>query len=183
MASRACSQRPPPPGKLLFSATGAIVAAPVSTGKCRWRGQPDTLPLRREDGAARFYLESVVCAGIVKGGRAFGLEPYSPAHRSHYPHNLVQMNVSGRLSLDRHEIDYFADSFRTQESSDENIRLGEVHLFFHAGMDRVDLKEPPFFASRIEANTLGESKCGRQHHSIEPSLPTNAAICRSPITP
>jgi K+ transporter len=45
------------------------------------------------------------------------------------------------------------------------------------------LKKPPFFSSRIAAKMLGESKCGRQHQSIEPSMPTSATVCRSPTTP
>jgi len=45
------------------------------------------------------------------------------------------------------------------------------------------LKYPPFWSSRMAAKTLGESKKGRQHQSMEPSLPTSATECRSPITP
>ena len=43
--------------------------------------------------------------------------------------------------------------------------------------------EPPFWSSRIAAKTLGESKCGRQHQSMDPSMPTRATVCRSPMTP
>jgi hypothetical protein len=42
-------------------------------------------------------------------------------------------------------------------------------------------KLPPRVASRIAAKTDGESKCGKQHQSIDPFNPTNAAVCRSPI--
>ena len=44
-------------------------------------------------------------------------------------------------------------------------------------------KYPPRSASRIDPNTLGESKCGAQYQSIVPSVPTSATVCRSPITP
>ena len=42
---------------------------------------------------------------------------------------------------------------------------------------------PPWPASRIAANTLGESKRGQQYQSIVPSVPTSATVCRSPIKP
>ena len=45
------------------------------------------------------------------------------------------------------------------------------------------LKRPPTFRSRMAANTLGESKRGKQHQSIEPSVPTSAAEDMSPISP
>jgi hypothetical protein len=43
-------------------------------------------------------------------------------------------------------------------------------------------KQPPLSASRRDANTAGESNCGRQHQSIVPSVTTNATVCRSPMT-
>ena len=49
--------------------------------------------------------------------------------------------------------------------------------------DRLAMRnEPPFWSSRIAAKTLGESKCGMQHQSIDPSMPTRATVCRSPMT-
>jgi hypothetical protein len=44
-------------------------------------------------------------------------------------------------------------------------------------------KCPPFLSSRIEAKRLGESKKGRHSQSIVPSMPTSAAVWRSPMTP
>jgi hypothetical protein len=44
-------------------------------------------------------------------------------------------------------------------------------------------KLPPLRSSRIAAKTLGESKAGRQHQSIEPSVPTSATVCMSPMMP
>jgi len=35
----------------------------------------------------------------------------------------------------------------------------------------------------MAANTLGESKYGRQSQSIEPSIPTSAAVRMLPMTP
>src|SRR5207245_1572596 len=37
--------------------------------------------------------------------------------------------------------------------------------------------------SRMAAKTLGESNRGAQYQSIEPSSPTRAAVCMSPMTP
>ena len=45
------------------------------------------------------------------------------------------------------------------------------------------LKRPPFLSSRIAAKTLGESKCGKQSQSIDPSIPTSATLCMSPMIP
>jgi hypothetical protein len=45
------------------------------------------------------------------------------------------------------------------------------------------LNRPPRSASRIDPNTLGESKRGQQYQSIVPSVPTSATVCRSPIRP
>ncbi len=44
-------------------------------------------------------------------------------------------------------------------------------------------KRPPRSSSRMAANTLGESKFGRQHQSMDPSIPTSATECMSPMTP
>ena len=44
-------------------------------------------------------------------------------------------------------------------------------------------KRPPTSESRIAANRLGESKRGKQHQSIEPSMPTSAAEDMLPISP
>ena len=43
--------------------------------------------------------------------------------------------------------------------------------------------DPPRSASSRAPKMLGESKCGRQSQSIEPSSVTSATVCRSPITP
>src|SRR5262249_39783366 len=45
------------------------------------------------------------------------------------------------------------------------------------------LKKPPLRSSRMAAKMLGESNCGRQHQSIEPSMLTSATVCRAPMTP
>src|SRR5215216_5761863 len=45
------------------------------------------------------------------------------------------------------------------------------------------LKCPPFSSSRMEQKTLGEPKAGRQSQSMVPSVPTRAAVCRSPTIP
>ncbi len=37
--------------------------------------------------------------------------------------------------------------------------------------------------SRMAAKMLGESKCGRQHQSMDPSVPTSTAVCKSPMIP
>jgi hypothetical protein len=42
---------------------------------------------------------------------------------------------------------------------------------------------PPFWSSRMAANTLGESKWGRHSQSMEPSIPTSAAVRKLPISP
>jgi hypothetical protein len=42
-------------------------------------------------------------------------------------------------------------------------------------------KEPPRPESRIEANTLGESRSGRQSQSMPPSRPTSAIVRPSPM--
>ena len=36
---------------------------------------------------------------------------------------------------------------------------------------------------REQLRSLGESKLGQQYQSIVPSVPTSAAVCRSPIRP
>jgi hypothetical protein len=41
----------------------------------------------------------------------------------------------------------------------------------------------PILVIYDRGRALGESKCGRQHQSIEPSMPTSATVCRSPMTP
>ena len=45
------------------------------------------------------------------------------------------------------------------------------------------LKWPPTSWSKTAANTLGESKRGKQHQSMEPSVPTSAAEDILPISP
>ncbi|WDT79196.1 MAG: hypothetical protein MPW14_18900 [Candidatus Manganitrophus sp.] len=45
------------------------------------------------------------------------------------------------------------------------------------------MKRPPIRSSRIAAKREGESKWGKQYQSIEPSIPTSAAVCMSPISP
>ncbi len=45
------------------------------------------------------------------------------------------------------------------------------------------LKRPPLRSSRMAANTLGESKCGRQSQSIDPFMPTSAAVRILPMIP
>ena len=44
-------------------------------------------------------------------------------------------------------------------------------------------KWPPRSSSSRAPNTLGESKRGQQNQSIDPSVVTSAAVCRSPISP
>src|SRR5215210_3307387 len=44
-------------------------------------------------------------------------------------------------------------------------------------------KWPPFWSSRMEQKTLGESKAGRHSQSMVPSVPTRAAVCKSPMIP
>jgi hypothetical protein len=44
-------------------------------------------------------------------------------------------------------------------------------------------KRPPRLRSSKEAKTLGESKRGQQNQSMQPSVPTRAEVCRSPINP
>ena len=44
-------------------------------------------------------------------------------------------------------------------------------------------QNPPFSASSIDANTLGESNRGQQHQPMVPSVPTSATVWRLPITP
>ena len=45
------------------------------------------------------------------------------------------------------------------------------------------LQYPPRSLSSNDANTLGESKRGQQNQSIVPFVSTNAAVCKSPISP
>jgi hypothetical protein len=45
------------------------------------------------------------------------------------------------------------------------------------------VKLPPISASTIAPKRLGPSKRAGQNQSIVPSLPTSAALCRSPMTP
>ena len=44
-------------------------------------------------------------------------------------------------------------------------------------------KCPPLSISRMLAKMLGDSMCGRQHQSMEPSLLTRAQVSRSPMIP
>src|SRR4051794_1901730 len=44
-------------------------------------------------------------------------------------------------------------------------------------------KWPPFVSSSRAPKTLGESNRGKQNQSIDPSVVTRAAVCRSPIIP
>src|SRR4051794_37784371 len=55
----------------------------------------------------------------------------------------------------------------------------EVYAVF-AGRIR---KWPPRSSSSSAPNTLGESKRGQQNQSIDPSVVTRAAVCRSPMIP
>ena len=45
------------------------------------------------------------------------------------------------------------------------------------------VNRPPLRLSSKDANTLGESKRGKQIQSTVPSVDTSAAVCRSPISP
>src|SRR5918994_6900381 len=60
---------------------------------------------------------------------------------------------------------------------------GRYSCWLRPYLSGLSLKCPPFSSSRIEQNTLGESKAGKQSQSTVPSVPTSAAVCRSPITP
>jgi hypothetical protein len=53
-----------------------------------------------------------------------------------------------------------------------------VHLLGTDGvwLGRSEAKIPPFADIQPAPNTLGESKSGRQHRSIEPFLPTSATV-------
>ena len=45
------------------------------------------------------------------------------------------------------------------------------------------IRQKPWYSSpRSRAKHDGESKCGRHSQSTEPSNPTRAAVCRSPMT-
>jgi hypothetical protein len=44
-------------------------------------------------------------------------------------------------------------------------------------------KDPPFLSSRMAAKTLGESKAGKQYQSMDPFIPTRAAVRMLPMTP
>jgi hypothetical protein len=46
-----------------------------------------------------------------------------------------------------------------------------------------DLEPPPFWSSKMAAKTLGESKKGTQNQSIEPFMPTSAAVRMLPMMP
>jgi hypothetical protein len=44
-------------------------------------------------------------------------------------------------------------------------------------------KKPPLSESKIRLNNAAESNLGMQHQSMEPSIPTKAEPCISPISP
>lgn len=56
-------------------------------------------------------------------------------------------------------------------------------LVWKAPCDGRILKWPPFSWSSSAPNRLGESNLGVQNQSIDPSVLTSAAVCRSPISP
>jgi hypothetical protein len=88
------------------------------------------------------------------------------------------------LPAKRHEVDHLGHSGLGEEAGDEDVRLGVVELLrrpFLGG--RGDAVVAPRSLSRMEPKTLGASKRGTQYQSIVPSVPTSAAVWRSPTMP
>jgi hypothetical protein len=131
---------------------------------------------RREDRAPRAQGELVAGAGEIEGGPAFHTERHLAANAAHLAHDFVPGVSLGRVAAHGHEVGNFANPVLGQEAGEQHVCFGKVHLAPAGLGGRGDTKATPFWSSRMAAKTLGESKLGRQHQSMEPSMPTSAGL-------
>ena len=105
-----------------------------------------------------------------------------------HPHRDLTPNAfdeAGEIGLDltrRHAIDQADDAARLGELGFEHER-GEAVSARHAENPDVGamIQRPCSGVPKSDAKQAAESKCGRHSQSIDPSRPTSAAVCMSPI--
>ena len=133
-------------------------------------GQAEAQPRPVEAGAVLADVELVGGAGVVEGRAALQTKGHPAADDADSADQLVRHSAG---AADRHVILDLAHAVVVQEAGDEDGGVRPVELLVpevgrrpgRSGSGR------PCRSSRIAAKTLGESKCGRQSQSIEPSMP------------
>src|ERR1700747_1806990 len=69
-----------------------------------------------------------VSAGVVEGRPEVEAEADRPAHRPHYPDDLVDLSDLAR-ALNRHEVHDFADALVAKKARHQDVAVRHVHLF------------------------------------------------------
>ena len=88
----------------------------------------DLHALRLEDRSPALQDDLVGPAGEVESRPAVEAEADRPAHRPHYPDDLVDLSDLAR-ALDRHEVHDLTDALVAKKARHQDVAVRHVHLF------------------------------------------------------
>lgn len=81
---------------------------------------------------------------------------HGAAHGAHDPDDLVdQRSLAGGIGLDRHEVDNFSHAFLAQESRDQDVGFGQVHLPVCAFVGAGDSEKAALFVIQDRGEDTG----------------------------
>ena len=125
----------------------------------------------------------MVFAGVIEGQRALHLEGHRSPDYFDAADDLATVN-SFLGGADWHVVRHLTDPVGREEARDQDIGVRPVELLGrYSFAHRSYLEASAFPIIQDGGEDAGESKRGRRSQSIEPSIPTKAVVCRSPISP
>ena len=145
--------------------------------------QPQAQSCRLEYGAMFSYRRAMRRTRIIEGWPAYHPKGHRPPHDFDAPNQLI---LPGRFAGQsyRHEIFQFADAVRREKAGDQHIGFRPIELFRPDVLSaRADLEPPALLVVQDGGKDARRIEEGHTDQSIEPFIPTSAAVRILPMMP